>query len=131
MNMSIIRTTSLNISAEQTQGQLLPIRLQGAGLGGRLNAAIVILTQAARIARLKQTLALLDAYFNDQFHYPVVIFEDDLSPAHRASIASATRSDLQFRRIRFSLPPWINRTAAEENSVCNSQSASLGYRYVS
>ena len=61
MNMSIIRTTSLNISVEQTQGQLLPIRLQGAGLGGRLNAAIVILTQAARIARLKQTLALLDA----------------------------------------------------------------------
>jgi hypothetical protein len=130
-DVGVVKISSLNISSGDTAAdteRLLPAVLQGVGLGGRLNAAIVILTQAERVPRLKQTLALLDANFNDRFHYPVIIFEDDLSPAHRASIAAATRSEIQFRRIQFSLPPWINATAAKENNVCNAQSASLGYR---
>jgi hypothetical protein len=126
-DVSVVEAQSLNVTLGDSS-RLLPADLQGAGLGGRLNAAIVILTQAERVPRLKQTLALLDANFNDRFHYPVVIFEDDLSPAHRASIAASSRSEIQFRRVRFSLPPWINATAAKENNVCNAQSASLGYR---
>lgn len=73
---------------------------------GKPKAFVYYLIQFKRFLQLQRSLKSLDQYFNDMFHYPVVIFYEwnFLSPILCAVIRQFSNSDLYFQAITFETP---------------------------
>ena len=77
---------------------------------GQMKAAIYYLVQPRRIEQLMTSLQSLDTYFNDRFHYPVIIFhENNFTNEHERQVRNATKSELYFQTVTFTLPDCITR----------------------
>ncbi|XP_013387244.1 O-glycoside alpha-1,2-mannosyltransferase omh1 [Lingula anatina] len=94
-------------------------------------AAIYILVKSSRFtSTLKDGLDRLDRYFNDIYHYPLVLFhETGVSDTDIASIRSWTRSDVYFQLVKFSVPKWINETKLE-GDIAKAGDKRYGYRHM-
>ena len=92
-------------------------------------ATILYLTRSTEsdIVDLKRSLRRLDQNFNDQFGYPVTIFHEGLSIVTKSDLQRATRSQLTFAQVDFSLPNFINRTDVPEKILGR---FSVGYRHM-
>ena len=91
---------------------------------GQIRAAIHALVQPTRIKKLTTSLQSLDRYFNDRFHYPVIIFhEEDFTSEHEQQVRNATNSDLYFQSVTFTLPDFIKTPVPE-------MKYSVGYRHM-
>lgn len=71
---------------------------------------------------LKLSLSRLDEHFNDQFKYPVIIFHEDFDEARMRDICEATRSTLQFEKVEFEIPDFLNSTEIDK--------VRIGYRHM-
>jgi len=66
----------------------------------KYHAVIYFLVHSSRVEELTEgILPQLDAFFNDRYHYPILVLEDELSDAHKFRIRSATRSHVLFHTI--------------------------------
>ena len=93
---------------------------------GQMRAAIYYLVQPKRIESLLQSLQNIDKYFNDKFHYPVIIFhEGNFTAEHRQRVENATKSDVYFQILTFVLPDFITRPVATKQ--CGKD---IGYRHM-
>jgi len=92
----------------------------------RINAAIYYLIRSTSVDNLNISLHSLDKYFNNRFHYPVIIFhEGTLSEEGRFAIQDMTQSLLIFQQVTFTLPDVITDPVPE--TVCFKQ---VGYRHM-
>ncbi|XP_013389523.1 glycolipid 2-alpha-mannosyltransferase 1-like [Lingula anatina] len=94
-------------------------------------AVIYILVKSNRFSiTLKDGLGRIDRYFNNMYHYPVVLFhETGLSDTNMTSIRSWTRSDVFFQFVKFSVPKWINETKMRSD-VGKANDKRIGYRHM-
>ena len=84
------------------------------------------LVQPKRIKSLLKSLQNVDKYFNDKFHYPVIIFhEEDFTMEHRQRVENATKSDVYFQTLTFALPDFITGPVATKQ--CGK---GIGYRHM-
>ena len=92
-------------------------------------ATIVYLTRSTEsdIRDLKKSLKLLDLHYNDQFHYPVLIFHEDLSNGLKAELQNATRSALTFAELHFELPAFLKKSEVPEKILGR---FNVGYRHM-
>jgi len=58
-----------------------------------------------RIELLTRSLQRLDKYYNDKYHYPCIIFHEDLDIFDMRRLQSQTHTALQFERTDFTNPP--------------------------
>lgn len=70
------------------------------------SGVVYLLTRRERFAKLKHMLHLFDSNYNDRFHYPLVIFHDDLRPEDQARIRKATNSQVEFHTVRPADETW-------------------------
>lgn len=89
-------------------------------------AFIHYLIQVARLSKLLKSLKSLDDNFNDKYHYPVVLFHENLSANDMDRIRSSTKSDVYFQRIRFEIPDFL-----PSNIVKVKDGYSIGYKHMS
>ena len=87
-------------------------------------AAIYVLT--SRIEELRSMLQSLDKYFNDRFHYPVIVFHEIGITELIPQIRSFTSSSLFFQLVTFEVPSFINQPVPE-NISCHS---TIAYRHM-
>ena len=93
---------------------------------GQMRAAIYYLVQPKRIESLLRSLQNIDKYFNDKFHYPVILFhEGDFTAEHRQRVENATKSDVYFQTLTFALPAFITGPVAKMQ--CGKD---IGYRHM-
>jgi len=76
---------------------------------GRPNAAITILVKNSPkdLGQLPSCLRSIDQHFNNQYHYPLVIFHDSEKPldaAQQDRIRKMTKSNLNFEVVSWTLP---------------------------
>ena len=91
-------------------------------------AAIHYLIQSdhASIQTLSKSLQSLDRYFNDKFHYPVILFhEEHLTDAVKRVLKYSSNSDLIFQNVTFSVPESI-----QNDVVTNLFGKTIGYRHM-
>jgi len=73
----------------------------------------VLNDEPGQLEKLLTTLESLDVFFNDHFHYPVVVFGADLTFERRTAIRRATRSVVEFHDLSFlasqPLPAWVDK----------------------
>lgn len=82
------------------------------------------------IAELKLSLSLLDVNFNDKFKYPVIIFHEDINENLMKKIREATRSKVQFEKVRFEIPDFLNKEKIPEFIYVDGDCFSIGYRHM-
>jgi alpha 1,2-mannosyltransferase len=73
-------------------------------------AAIVYLTRQKDILDLKKSLFLLDAHFNKQFKYPIIIFHEDLTKGMMCDLKSVSKSKIIFEKLTFKFKPGVDQT---------------------
>lgn len=97
-----------------------------------IKAAIAYLVRSTKkdIASLKRSLSLLDANFNDQFNYPVIIFHEDFNENLMEDIRKATRSDLKFEKVKFEIPDFLNREEIPEFVYVGELEFPIGFRHM-
>ena len=88
-------------------------------------AAIYILTH--RVTWLIKLLRSIDQYFNDEFHYPVIIFHERDLIESRDKIRQATRSAIFFQLVEFEIPSFLKEEDILENIPCHSP---IAYRHM-
>lgn len=83
----------------------------------QIKAAIIYLSGSTPqdIADLKLSLSHLDINFNNQFKYPVIIFHEDFGESRMQEIQKATHSNLQFEKVEFKIPDFVDRTEIPES----------------
>jgi alpha 1,2-mannosyltransferase len=93
-----------------------------------INAVIVYLvgTKLEDILDLKFSLASLDKNFNNQFKYPIVLFHENLDDATIKEICGLTSSILQFEKVIFKIPDFLNKKEIPESYL----GFSIGYRHM-
>ena len=92
----------------------------------RPKAAVYFLI-GMRHSKLKTALQSLDKYFNDHFHYPVIIFHELDNRKHLLNVTSWSKSYIVFQEITFSLPSFIPHKFEHKNCDFNT---TLGYRHM-
>ncbi|NJD76986.1 MAG: hypothetical protein FIB08_07815 [Candidatus Methanoperedens sp.] len=97
-----------------------------------VKAAIVYLARSrpGDIAELKRSLSLLDVNFNDKFNYPVVIFHEDINEKLMGKIRESTRSQIQFEKVSFKIPDFLNKEEVPELIYLDGDCFSMGYRHM-
>ncbi|VVB92993.1 Glycolipid 2-alpha-mannosyltransferase [uncultured archaeon] len=97
-----------------------------------VKAAIVYLarSKSGDIANLKRSLSLLDVNFNDKFKYPVIIFHEDINENLMKKIREATRSKVQFEKVIFEIPDFLNKEEIPELVYVDGDCFSMGYRHM-
>ncbi len=97
-----------------------------------VKAAIVYLarSKSGDIANLKCSLSLLDVNFNDKFKYPVIIFHEDINENLMKKIREATRSKVQFEKVIFEIPDFLNKEEIPELVYVGGDCFSMGYRHM-
>uniref|UniRef100_A0A7S2NXI6 DUF4185 domain-containing protein n=1 Tax=Zooxanthella nutricula TaxID=1333877 RepID=A0A7S2NXI6_9DINO len=95
----------------------------------RQKAAIYVLADGGRLGRLVEMLQSLDRHFNNRFHYPVVVFEENLLPVQKARLSAATRSPLTFVPAGFGLPAFIDERQVPNQTGCLPERG-MGYRHM-
>ena len=89
-------------------------------------AVIYYLIQAKRLYQMKQSLESVDAYFNTNFRYPIVIFhETDLIPL-KETLRNYTTSDLYFQQVNFSIPSFLTKPVVFDIPCISA----IGYRHM-
>lgn len=98
----------------------------------QIKAAIVYLARSRSkdINDLKHSLSLLDVNFNDKFNYPVIIFHEDINESLMKSIRKATHSNLQFEKVIFEIPEFLNKEEIPEFIYVDGFEFSIGYRHM-
>lgn len=97
-----------------------------------VKAAVVYLVRSKPkdIAELKLSLSLLDVNFNDKFKYPVIIFHEDINENLMKKIREATRSKVQFEKVIFEIPDFLNKEEIPELVYVDGDCFSIGYRHM-
>ncbi len=97
-----------------------------------VRAVIIYLSRSKTkdISDLKRSLSLLDVNFNDRFNYPVIVFHEDFTDGLKEDIRKATRSNLQFEKIKFEIPDFLNREEIPEYIYVGEYEFSIGYRHM-
>jgi hypothetical protein len=93
-----------------------------------IKAAIVYLANYTPrdISNLKLSLSSLDVNFNDQFKYPVIIFHEGFNKALIQSICKATHSNVQFEKVEFKIPDFLNKAEITKNY----SGSRIGFRHM-
>ena len=92
----------------------------------RPRAGFYYLTKPSRLSRLNASLSSVDTYFNNRFHYPVIVFhEDDLNP-YLDAIRSMTKSDVFFQRVQFITPDFLTKPIPKQIPCISS----ISYRFM-
>ena len=89
-------------------------------------AAIYFLITTKRLSKLQTALRSLDKYFNDRFHYPVIIFHEANARKHLIDITSWSKSYIVYQEISFKLPSFIPSNYKYKNCTIKS----TGYRHM-
>jgi hypothetical protein len=99
---------------------------------GPIKAVIIYLSGSTprNIADLKLSLSLLDANFNDQFKYPVIVFHEDFDEILMQDIRKATHSNVRFEKVEFKIPDFLNETEIPEVYSVGDSNFSIGYRHM-
>lgn len=97
-----------------------------------VKAAVVYLVRSKPkdIADLKLSLSFLDVNFNDKFKYPVIIFHEDINENLMKKIREATRSKVQFEKVIFEIPDFLNKEEIPELVYLDEDCFSIGYRHM-
>lgn len=74
---------------------------------GKPKAAIYYLIECNKLDQLKASLQSLDAFFNKQFQYPVILFHESESTLSLDVIRGFTSSKVFFQEVIFQLPEFI------------------------
>lgn len=82
------------------------------------------------VSDLKRSLSLLDVNFNDRFSYPVIVFHEDFNESLMGKIRKATRSNLQFEKIKFEIPDFLNKEEIPEYIYVDGFEFPMGYRHM-
>jgi len=98
----------------------------------QIKAAIAYLVRSKRkdIADLKRSLSLLDINFNDRFNYPVIIFHEDFSDNLMENIRKSTHSKLQFAKVIFEIPDFLNKEEIPEFVFVDGSEFPIGFRHM-
>ena len=75
---------------------------------------------------LKLSLASLDKSFKNQFHYPVILFHENLDEAMVEEIQKSASSKLQFEKIVFQIPDFLQKEEIPEKY----NGFTIGYRHM-
>ena len=67
-------------------------------------AAIFYLAELSRVKTLIKSLKSLDTFFNDKFHYPVIIFHEADMVHKLHKVRSSSSSNIFFQEVDFSIP---------------------------
>ncbi len=78
------------------------------------------------VADLKLSLSLLYENFNNKFGYPVVIFHENFNEKIMEDIQGITGSKLQFEKVVFQIPNFLEKATIPENYY----GFSIGYRHM-
>ena len=93
---------------------------------GQVRAAIYYIVLPGRIKSILKSLHNVDKYFNNKFHYPVIMFhEGDFTTEHRQRVENSTKSDVYFQNLTFALPDFITGPVAKMQ--CGKD---IGYRHM-
>lgn len=92
--------------------------------------AYLVRSKPKDIADLKRSLSLLDVNFNDKFNYPVIIFHEDFNERLMENIRKATRSKLQFEKVKFEIPSFLSREEVPEFIFVDGFEFSIGFRHM-
>ena len=92
----------------------------------RPKAAIYFLIAKERPSLLRKALKSVDKYFNDRFHYPVIIFHEPNARNDLFNITSWSTSYIVYQEITFKLPPFIPVNYKFKNCTYRSR----GYRHM-
>lgn len=97
-----------------------------------IKAAIAYLVRSKPkdIADLKRSLSLLDTNFNNRFNYPVIIFHEDFNESLMGDIQRATHSNLQFEKVKFEIPDFLNKADIPEFVYADGFEFSIGFRHM-
>ena len=92
-------------------------------------AAIYILVRRERLDSLRTCLSGLDAYFNDVYRYPVIIFHEEEmdNEVDRRSIRRYTNSKVYFQTVNFTIPKHVNPYFVTPRDCRGSP---IGYRHM-
>ena len=79
-------------------------------------AAIVYLARSTQkdLELLRRSLRLLERNLTSRHDYPVLVFNEDFSPALQRELQGITRSRLSFPRVEFALPEFVDRSKVPE-----------------
>ena len=89
-------------------------------------AAIYFLIAIERLSLLHKALKSVDKYFNDRFHYPVIIFHEPNARNDLFNITSWSTSYIVYQEITFKLPPFIPFDYKYKNCTSHTK----GYRHM-
>lgn len=85
---------------------------------------------ATDFKRLQRMLSSLDTFFNDRYHYPVILFSENTTEAQKRFIRSSTRSNVTFRDVSFTVPNFIDPSVLPVRTKCAPSSSTIGYRHM-
>ena len=83
---------------------------------------------AYRVDQLPIMLQSVDKYFNDQFHYPVIIFHEADFEEFIPQVRSMTNSTLFFQLVKFTIPTFLTQPVREKRIRCHP--SKIGYRHM-
>lgn len=92
---------------------------------GKPKAFVYYLIQPDRIYKLSESLRSMETHFNDVYHYPVIIFHENISAISLNLIRSSSKSDIYFQTVRFEIPDFLPR-----NLTQRSGNSRIGYRHM-
>jgi len=97
-----------------------------------LNNVIMYLVRNTKrdLSNLELSLKSLDTYFNNKYHYPVILFHENLTVEQQVLIKSNTASELIFEQIEFQLPSFLDPESIPETVHINGFGFSVGYRHM-
>eukprot|EP00741_Cyanophora_paradoxa_P020940 tig00021319_g20216.t1 len=102
--------------------------LRAAPGAARPRAVITFMLHPERLEEfLGQALPRLDAFFNARFRYPLLVFEQGLTPEHKARIRAATPAHVSFYHLRFEMPP--GQEGVRMEASCGARWG-MGYRHM-
>ena len=76
---------------------------------------------------LKKSLHYLDINFNDDYKYPVIIFNEDFTNTIMESIKNSTRSEIIFQKVTFKIPEFLNKNEVSDYVYIDNSPYSVGF----
>ena len=79
------------------------------------------------IKDLKKSLYYLDTNFNDEYKYPVIIFNEDFTNITMEIIKNSTKSEIIFQKVTFKVPKFLNKNEVSDYVYIDDSPYSIGF----